>query len=118
LPKSKWEATGDPIDLNTTDERANLIINIGHVVPHEVLGFANHNKNYIIGLWQRSLSVPPTWRQLSADENNLGKMITRCARALIGPRALSDDCPTFSCSGHASGRRVGSSTPDCMWAMI
>ena len=27
-----------------------LIINVGHVVPHEVLGFANHNKNYFIGL--------------------------------------------------------------------
>ena len=23
---------------------------LGHVVPHEVLGFANHNKNYFIGL--------------------------------------------------------------------
>ena len=27
-----------------------LVINVGHVVPHEVLGFANHNKNYFIGL--------------------------------------------------------------------
>jgi len=27
-----------------------LVINVGHVVPHEVLGFANHNKNYFIGV--------------------------------------------------------------------
>ena len=27
-----------------------LVLNVGHVVPHEVLGFANHNKNYFIGL--------------------------------------------------------------------
>jgi hypothetical protein len=25
-----------------------LIVNIGQIVPHEVLGFANHNKNYFI----------------------------------------------------------------------
>ncbi|MCL2293371.1 MAG: lactate racemase domain-containing protein [Spirochaetes bacterium] len=27
-----------------------IILNIGHVVPHEVLGFASHNKNFLIGL--------------------------------------------------------------------
>jgi nickel-dependent lactate racemase len=27
------------------DEKWDLVLNIGHVVPHEVLGFANHNKN-------------------------------------------------------------------------
>ena len=41
-----------PIEVNkillTNDW--DIIINIGHVVPHEVLGFASHNKNYLIGL--------------------------------------------------------------------
>ena len=32
------------------EEPWDLIIHVGHVVPHEVLGFANHNKNYFIGL--------------------------------------------------------------------
>src|SRR4029077_13976401 len=47
--KADWAI---PIDLNTflMDEQWDLIINVGHVVPHEVLGFANHNKNYFIGL--------------------------------------------------------------------
>ena len=41
-----------PISLNRMlmEEPWDLIINVGHVVPHEVLGFANHNKNYFIGL--------------------------------------------------------------------
>ena len=30
--------------------RWDLVFNVGHVVPHEVLGFADHNKNYFIGL--------------------------------------------------------------------
>ena len=41
-----------PIEINkillTNDW--DIIINIGHVVPHEVLGFASYNKNYLIGL--------------------------------------------------------------------
>ena len=47
--KADWEI---PVDLNRSlmEEPWDLIINIGHVVPHEVLGFANHNKNYFIGL--------------------------------------------------------------------
>src|SRR5699024_12787392 len=38
----EWEV---PIDLNTMlmEEPWDLIINVGHIVPHEVLGFANHN---------------------------------------------------------------------------
>ncbi|HBK32865.1 MAG TPA: hypothetical protein DDZ78_14780, partial [Porphyromonadaceae bacterium] len=40
-----------PISINrlVMEEPWDIIINIGHVVPHEVLGFANHNKNYFIG---------------------------------------------------------------------
>jgi len=46
---ANWEI---PVDLNASlmNEAWDLIVNVGHVVPHEVLGFANHNKNYFIGL--------------------------------------------------------------------
>ena len=46
-----------PIVLNRMlmEEPWDLIINVGHVVPHEVLGFANHNKNYFIGLGGKDL---------------------------------------------------------------
>jgi len=46
-----------PIWLNSMlmTEPWDLIINIGHVVPHEVLGFANHNKNYFIGVGGKEL---------------------------------------------------------------
>lgn len=68
-----------PIDLNTMlmKEEWDLIINIGHVVPHEVLGFANHNKNYFIGVAGKetictSHMASATW----GIENNLGNLIT------------------------------------------
>ena len=59
------------------NEKWDLIINVGHVVPHEVLGFANHNKNYFIGLGGKETicaahMASATW----GIENNLGNLIT------------------------------------------
>jgi nickel-dependent lactate racemase len=54
-----------------------LIINVGHVVPHEVLGFANHNKNYFIGLGGKDLICAAHMAAASCGiENNLGNLIT------------------------------------------
>jgi nickel-dependent lactate racemase len=74
--KANWAI---PIDLNTLlmNERWDLIINIGHVVPHEVLGFANHNKNYFIGLGgKESISASHIAAAVCGIENNLGKLTT------------------------------------------
>lgn len=71
-----WEM---PIDLNTmtVTQEWDLIINIGHVVPHEVLGFANHNKNYFIGLGgKRLLGSSHMASAVYGIENNLGNLIT------------------------------------------
>ena len=71
-----WEM---PIDLNTmtVTEDWDLIINIGHVVPHEVLGYANHNKNYFIGLGgKRLLGSSHMASAVYGIENNLGNLIT------------------------------------------
>ncbi|SES09732.1 lactate racemase domain-containing protein [Corynebacterium cystitidis] len=71
-----WEM---PIDLNKMliGERWDLIINIGHVVPHEVLGFANHNKNYFIGLGgKRLLGASHMASAVYGIENNLGNLLT------------------------------------------
>ena len=48
-----------PMELNSMLMREpwDWIINVGHVVPHEVLGFANGNKNYFIGLGVRRPSA-------------------------------------------------------------
>jgi nickel-dependent lactate racemase len=73
---ANWEI---PIDLNSTliDEPWDLIINIGHVVPHEVLGFANHNKNYFIGLGgKRTICASHIASAVYGIENNLGCLIT------------------------------------------
>jgi nickel-dependent lactate racemase len=79
------EATGGvadwdiPVDLNTSlmREKWDLIINIGHVVPHEVLGFANHNKNYFIGLGgKETICTSHMAAAIYGIENNLGKLIT------------------------------------------
>jgi nickel-dependent lactate racemase len=53
------------------------IINVGHVVPHEVLGFANHNKNYFIGLGGKEMICAAHMAAACYGiENNLGQLIT------------------------------------------
>lgn len=57
--------------------RWDLVINVGHVVPHEVLGFANHNKNYFIGLAGKELICASHMAAACCGiENNLGTLIT------------------------------------------
>jgi nickel-dependent lactate racemase len=71
-----WEI---PVDLNTKliEEQWDLIINIGHVVPHEVLGFANHNKNYYIGLGgKETICASHIAAAVYGIENNLGCLVT------------------------------------------
>ena len=68
-----------PIDLNTMlmEEQWDFVINIGHVVPHEVLGFANHNKNYFIGLAGKDLICASHMMAATCGiENNLGCLTT------------------------------------------
>jgi nickel-dependent lactate racemase len=68
-----------PIVLNRMlmEEPWDLIINVGHVVPHEVLGFANHNKNYFIGLGGKDLICASHMMAATCGiENNLGNLIT------------------------------------------
>lgn len=67
------------VDLNSmlVDQKWDLIVNIGHVVPHEVLGFANHNKNYFIGLGGKNLMCDAHIASaINGIENNLGRLIT------------------------------------------
>ena len=68
-----------PIEINrmVIEEKYDLIVNIGQVVPHEVLGFSNHNKNYFIGLGGKeticaSFRMSASW----GIENNLGQILT------------------------------------------
>lgn len=71
-----WEI---PVDLNTKlmDEQWDLIVNVGHVVPHEVLGFANHNKNYYIGLGgKETICASHIAAAVYGIENNLGCLVT------------------------------------------
>jgi nickel-dependent lactate racemase len=68
-----------PIVLNRMLMREpwDLVINVGHVVPHEVLGFANHNKNYFIGLGGKDLICAAHMAAAACGiENNLGNLIT------------------------------------------
>jgi nickel-dependent lactate racemase len=68
-----------PILLNRMliEEPWDLIINVGHVVPHEVLGFANHNKNYFIGLGGKDLICAAHMMAACCGiENNLGCLVT------------------------------------------
>jgi len=71
-----WEI---PVHLNTKliTEQWDLVINIGHVVPHEVLGFANHNKNYFIGVaGKETICASHIAAAVYGIENNLGCLVT------------------------------------------
>src|SRR5260221_13898930 len=99
--KVDWEI---PLDMNTMlmREKWDLIINVGHVVPHEVLGFANHNKNYFIGLGGKETlcavhMASATW----GIENNLGNLIT----------------PTRACFNWAEEKFLGA-LPDCYLQIV
>ncbi len=68
-----------PVWLNRMlmEQPWDLIINVGHVVPHEVLGFANHNKNYFIGLGGKpTLCSSHIMAAAYGIENNLGNLLT------------------------------------------
>jgi nickel-dependent lactate racemase len=68
-----------PVFLNRMliEEPWDWIINVGHVVPHEVLGFANHNKNYFIGLGGKdSICAAHMLAATCGIENNLGNLVT------------------------------------------
>jgi nickel-dependent lactate racemase len=68
-----------PIQLNQSlmEEPWDMVINVGHVVPHEVLGFANHNKNYFIGLGGKDLICASHMMAATCGiENNLGNLVT------------------------------------------
>ncbi|NJK93687.1 MAG: DUF2088 domain-containing protein, partial [Bacteroidales bacterium] len=74
--KADWEI---PININriVLEEKWDIILNIGHVVPHEVLGFANHNKNYFIGLGGKEMICASHMAAACYGiENNLGNLIT------------------------------------------
>ena len=74
--KADWSI---PVSLNKMllEEDWDLIVNVGHVVPHEVLGFANHNKNYFIGLGGKDMICASHMMAACCGiENNLGQLIT------------------------------------------
>ena len=102
--KADWAI---PIDLNTMlmNEPWDLIINIGHVVPHEVLGFANHNKNYFIGLGgKETICASHMAAAVCGIENNLGKLITPLRACFNWARGeiSGSIARRFRASGHAS----------------
>lgn len=68
-----------PLWLNSMlmEQPWDWIINVGCVVPHEVLGFANHNKNYFIGVGGKDLICTSHMAAAACGiENNLGNLIT------------------------------------------
>jgi len=74
--RANWEI---PVSINrlVVEESWDLIINVGHVVPHEVLGFANHNKNYFIGLGGKEMICASHMAAACYGiENNLGTLVT------------------------------------------
>ncbi|MBN2352632.1 MAG: DUF2088 domain-containing protein [Spirochaetales bacterium] len=68
-----------PISINrmVMDEQWDIIIHIGHIVPHEVLGFSSHNKNYFIGLGgKETICASHLIAAYCGIENILGTLVT------------------------------------------
>ncbi len=82
-----------PIVLNRTlmKEPWDLIINIGHVVPHEVLGVCESQQKLFHRAWAERISFArPTWRPLPAVlRTTLEISSRRCGRASTGPKMSS-----------------------------
>ncbi len=75
-----------PVSVNRylMEEPWDLILHIGHVVPHEVLGFANHNKNYFIGLGGKDMiCASHMLAAVCGIENNLGRLVTPLRRCFM-----------------------------------
>jgi nickel-dependent lactate racemase len=93
-----------PVSINSMllDGGWDLIMNVGHVVPHEVLGFANHNKNYIIGLGGKAtLCAAHMMAACCGIENNLGSLVT----------------PLRACFNYAEDKFL-SHLPDCYCMVV
>lgn len=74
--KADWDI---PVSVNrqVMEGKWDIIINIGHIVPHEVLGFASHNKNYLIGLGgKKTICASHIAAACYGIENNLGSLMT------------------------------------------
>lgn len=74
--RADWDI---PISINrlVPEGEWDIIINVGHVVPHEVLGFANHNKNYFIGLGAKeTICASHIAAACYGIEQNLGSLVT------------------------------------------
>jgi len=68
-----------PIQINSMvfEGEYDLIINIGQVVPHEVIGFANHNKNYFSGLGSKeTIDASHMLSACWGIEKTLGRVMT------------------------------------------
>lgn len=54
LNKLVWSKRGELVNSNNSDEdqkhKKSVVISIGQVVPHEVMGMANYNKNLFVGV--------------------------------------------------------------------
>ena len=113
-----------PIWLNSMlmEEKWDLVINIGHVVPHEVLGFANHNKNYFIGLGGKDLICAahmmaavlrhreqpgqPAHARAAVLQLGRGEVPRHAARLLRAGRAGPRPARTSSCTPASSSATI------------
>ncbi len=70
---------GFPIEIDRAvlDGGYDVVISIGQVVPHEVLGYANHNKNLIVGVGGKStICASHLIAASDAIEDTLGQIVT------------------------------------------
>ncbi|MFO0866028.1 MAG: hypothetical protein U0744_15495 [Gemmataceae bacterium] len=87
------------VDRLLTDEPWDAILSIGQLVPHEVIGIANHNKNIFVGVGGSDLINRTHWLKRGAwHRANHGPRQTRCGLSSTTPRNISRSiCRSSTC---------------------
>lgn len=68
-----------PVEINPAVKEGgyDLVVHLGQIVPHEVLGFASHNKNYFIGLGGKGMICASHMAAGAYGiERNMGQLVT------------------------------------------
>lgn len=84
------------INAHVMDESYDLIISIGQVVPHEVIGMSNHSKNLFVGVGGSGMinkshmigALYDMERMLGRDHSPVRKLMDYCAERFLKTRPI------------------------------
>lgn len=97
ITEGLWtEPVGCEVNRRIMDERYDLIISVGQVVPHEVIGMANHSKNIFVGcggseMINKSHMIGAVYgmeRMMGKDHTPVRKLFDHCSERFLKDRPV------------------------------